>query len=220
MNETATPPDALMVLGSRCPHCPTVLQGLGELIKQGRIGRLEVINLEQRPDLAEALGIRAVPWVRLGPFELEGLRSPAELKQWAERAGSPEGLAEYFEELLREGRLQQVVDHIRRDPPALKGLLIPLADPEAELQIRLGIGAVMEDLAGSEALQAGVADLGELTRHEQALVRNDACHYLGMSASPEAVPYLRARLEDSDPGVVEVAQEALELLSDAGITLH
>ena len=41
-------------------------------------------------------------------------------------------------------------------------------------------------------------------------MRNDACHYLGMSASPEAVPYLRARLEDSDPGVVEVAQEALD----------
>ena len=220
MTPTSTPPDALMVLGSRCPHCPTVLQGLSELIKQGRIGRLEVINLEQRPELAEELGIRAVPWVRLGPFELEGLRSAAELKQWAERAGSTQGLAEYFQELLKEGKLQQVVDHIRRDPSALKGLLVPLSDPEAELQIRLGIGAVMEDLAGSEALQANVAGLGELTRHEQALVRNDACHYLGMSESPEAVPYLRARLQDSDPGVVEVAQEALEQLRDNGITLH
>lgn len=220
MTPTSTPPDALMVLGSRCPHCPTVLQGLSELIKQGRIGRLEVINLEQRPDLAEELGIRAVPWVRLGPFELEGLRSPAELKQWAERAGSTEGLSEYFQELLKEGKLQQVVEHIRRDPPALKGLLAPLADTEAELQIRLGIGAVMEDLAGSEALQAAVSDLGELTRHEQALVRNDASHYLGMSESPAAVPYLRERLQDNDPDVAEVAQEALDQLSDAGITLH
>lgn len=212
-----TPPDALMVLGSRCPHCPTVLQGLSELIKQGRLGRLEVINIEQRPDLAEELGIRAVPWVRLGPFQLEGLRSPAELREWAERAASEEGLAEYFQELFKEGKLQQVVDHIRRSPQALRSLLDLLADPEVELQVSLGIGAVMEHFVDTDTLRAIVPELGELTRHSEPRIRNDACHYLGMTASPDAVGYLKACLNDSDKDVAEVAGESLDILQEAGI---
>lgn len=215
----STVPDALMVLGSRCPHCPTVLQGLSELIKQGKIGRLEIINLEQRPELADTLGIRAVPWVQLGPFQLEGLRSPAELAQWAERANSDEGLAEYFKELLKEGRLQQVVEHIQRKPAALRSLLLLLVDPDIELQITLGIGAVMEHFADTDALRAIVPALGELTQNDAARIRNDACHYLGMSASAEAVPYLQACLNDSDDDVTEVAQESLDNLKQAGVNI-
>jgi hypothetical protein len=30
--DSRTPPDALLLLGTRCPYCPAVLKGLGELI--------------------------------------------------------------------------------------------------------------------------------------------------------------------------------------------
>ena len=100
MIETARP-DALLLLTSTCPYCPTVLAALSDLVKSGDIGRLEVVNIGTRPEIAQQYGVRTVPWMRIGPFELEGLRSPAELKQWVERAGTPEGLAEYFHELPR-----------------------------------------------------------------------------------------------------------------------
>jgi thioredoxin-like negative regulator of GroEL len=108
-------PDALLLLTSTCPYCPTVLAALSDLVKSGDIGRLEVVNIGAHPEIAQQYGVRTVPWVRIGPFELEGLRSPAELKQWVERAGTPEGLAEYFHELLKEGALLKVSTQAARD---------------------------------------------------------------------------------------------------------
>ena len=96
-------PDALLLIASGCPHCPTVLQGLSELVKAGVIGRLEVVNIGAHPEIAQGHGVRGVPWLRLGPFELEGLRAPAELRRWAERAGSNAGMADYVAELLKTG---------------------------------------------------------------------------------------------------------------------
>ena len=78
MSDTAennTSPQALMLLGTHCPHCPSVLNSLSELVKQGVISRLEVVNLEQRPELGRELGVRSVPWVRIGQFELPGLHT-------------------------------------------------------------------------------------------------------------------------------------------------
>jgi hypothetical protein len=210
-------PDALLLLTPQCPHCPTVLQGLGELVKTGRIGRLEVVNLQVRPEVGQRLGVRSVPWLRLGPFELEGLRSPTELARWAERAGSTQGMADYLAELLASGRLDQATEQIQRDPANTEALLLLLGDPDTELTVRIGISAILEGLAGTDLLRSLVEPLGALSRHEEARIRHDACHYLGLSASPAALPYLQQRLEDGDPGVVEAAQEALEYLGEAGI---
>ena len=90
MSESTTPPEALMLLGTSCPHCPVVLDALSELVKQGVIASLEVVNLEKKPDIAEQLGVRTVPWVRIGWYELEGLHSRAELQYWAELFGTSE----------------------------------------------------------------------------------------------------------------------------------
>ena len=42
-------PDALLLISTRCPHCPAMLSALADLVKQGTIGRLEAVNLEQHP---------------------------------------------------------------------------------------------------------------------------------------------------------------------------
>jgi len=67
----------------------------------------------------------------------------------------------------------------------------------------------MEDLAGTDRLRELVGRLGELTRHEEARIRGDACHYLELAGDPAAIAYLKPRLEDPDTEVREVAQEAL-----------
>lgn len=205
-------PDAFLALGTHCPHCPAVLAGLSELVKQGLIGKLEVVNLDQRPETATELGIRGVPWVRIGPFELEGLRSPAELKNWAQRAGTTEGMADYFREVLSEGKLEQVSRIIDQDPTAMDALLHLLADPDTELQIRLGLSAVIEDYAGQPELQHITEKLGQLTRHDDARIRNDACYLLGLSGDRRALPYLKERLKDSNTDVRDTAEESLEEL--------
>lgn len=206
-------PDALLYIATGCPHCPTVLAGLTELIKSGHIGRLEVVNITRHPELARVQGVRAVPWLQLGPFELTGLRAPAELAQWAARAHTPEGMADYLRELLTEGNLGKARATLQRAPqPTAAALVRLLGDTAAELQVRVGVSALLEELEGGATLAAQVAALGVLTRHADARIRIDAAHTLGLSHAPAARPFLEELQHDGDAEVREVAQESLAAL--------
>lgn len=211
MNETQAP-DALLLLGTTCPNCPAVLKSLGNLVKQGRLGRLEVVNLQQRPDIAAELGVRSVPWVRISNFELIGLRSEAEYGEWIEKVRSAGGDLDQLRELLGSGEAINVARMVEQTPDLLDSLLKLLGDEEEKLNVRLGIGVVMEELAGSEPLEPAMDSLAALSRHQAAAIRADACHYLGLIGAPEARPWLEARLEDEDPTVREIAAESLRLL--------
>ncbi len=212
MNEAAatTPPDALLLLGTHCPHCPSVLQGLSNLVKAGTLGTLKVVNIEQRIDIARELGVRSVPWVRIGSFVLEGLRSEQELAEWAARAATGSGMHEWLGELLSSGKLDQALEQIRSAPDGMDALLQLFTDTDTQLNTRIGISAIMEDLQGSEALRKIVEQLGKLTQHEDARIRGDACHYLALSGSPKAVDYIRPLLQDADAEVRDVARESIE----------
>lgn len=214
MNDPAVQrPEALLLIGNGCPHCPVVLQGLSELVKTGQLGRLEIINITVHPEVAQLHGVRSVPWLRLGPFQLTGLRSPAELAQWVHRVQSDQGMVEYFSELLAAGDLAAVSATLKRAPEGTATLLQLLGDPKAELQVRLGVAAVLEDLEGSESLADMVDSLGQLTRHADPRIRIDAAHALGLSHQPSARPYLENLLKDPDSEVREVAGDSLKTLS-------
>lgn len=207
------PPDALLLLTSTCPYCPAVLAALNDLVKKGDIGKLEVVNIGTHPEVARKYGVRTVPWVRLGPFELEGLRSPAELKQWVERAGTPEGLAEYFHELLKEGALPKVSAQAASNPAALDALLRLLGDSDTELTVRIGINAVFEGLEGDAALQRAVEALIALSTHRDAHIRGDAAHLLSLTHNPAAQTHLDRLLHDEIADVREIAREGLERIN-------
>lgn len=212
MNEPAanTPPDALFLLGTHCPHCPTVLQGLANLVKAGTLGSLKIVNIEQRGDIARELGVRTVPWVRIGAFELEGLRSEKELREWAVKATANTGMTDWLDELLSSGNIRKPLERIKSEPALMDALLELFTDPDTGLNIRIGISAIMEDLQGTETLSSIVNRLGELTRHEDARIRGDACHYLALSGDPAATAYIKPLLKDEDENVREVARESLE----------
>jgi thiol-disulfide isomerase/thioredoxin len=205
-------PAALLFLAGQCPHCPAVLAALSELVKRGVIGRLEVVNIESHPEAAQALAVRSVPWLRIGPFQLAGARSPAELEIWARRAASEEGVSDAFHDLLKQADLAQVLRLIQADAARLAALLPIVANPEASLNVKLGVGVVFEEYAGQPALQALVAELGGLTQHADARVRADASHLLSLTQSAEARAWLQARLRDDSADVREIAAESLQTL--------
>ncbi len=205
----SAPPDALLLLAPGCPHCPAILDGLARLVKDGHIGSLEVVNIAARPDRAAALGVRSVPWVRVGEFVLEGARSPQELAHWAAQVGTDEGVREYVSARLKDGALADLERVLAKQPHWLPALLPLIADPDTELHVRIGLGALFESMAGSPLLQGLVPALGQLSTHTDRRVRSDACHYLALSGSRDAIPYLRARLQDSESEVREIAEESL-----------
>ncbi len=205
-------PDALLLISTHCPHCPAMLSILTDMVKQGTIGRLEAVNLEQRPEVGQALGVRSVPWVRIGRIELAGVHGKAELADWAAKADSEEGLADYFHMLLKKGQLPRVQTLIDAEPALLAAVLPIVGNVDASLNVRLGAGVLFEAFAGTRTLAALIPQLGELSRHPDARVRADACHYLGLSGDATARPWLDARTTDDDADVREIAAESLESL--------
>lgn len=205
-------PDALLLISTHCPRCPAVLAALADLLKQGAIGRLEAVNLEQRPEVAQALGVRSVPWTRIGRIELFGAQSRTELADWAAKADSETGLADWFHLLLKEGQLPRVQSLIEAEPGLLAAVLPIVGNVEASLNVRLGAGVLLEHFAGTDTLRVLLPRLGELSRHDDARVRADACHYLGLTGDAAARTWLDPRLADEDADVREIAAESLQVI--------
>lgn len=206
-------PDATLYIATGCAYCPAVLAAASELVKAGLLSRLEVINTIVDPQSAQRANVRSVPFLRLGPYLLEGVRTPAELERYARSAGTPEGLAAWIAEELAGGAIARVLAVVHADDDRLETLLILLADPETPLAVRVGIGAIMEDFRAQPALRRIVPQLGALTRHADARVRTDAAHYLALSCAPAAIEFLEPLRQDTDSSVREVAQEGLNQLN-------
>jgi hypothetical protein len=206
-------PDAELLIATGCTHCPVVMAALSDLLKKGRIGRLDVYNIAAHPQAAEARGARGVPWIRIGPFELSGAHTPAELADWVERAGSPTGWQDYLQDRLAGGELEAATAAARRDAAARQALLALAADLETPFAVRIGVGAVLEELGPEGLLQDLVEPIERtLVGSEHPQVRADAAHFLGLSGSPAAADPLRRLLDDDNAEVREIAQEALDAL--------
>lgn len=208
-----TPPDALLFITQDCPHCPAVLEGLNELAQQGHIGKITVVDATAHPEQAAEYGVRSAPWLRLGDtFTLIGKQSPDELRLWAEWASGEEGIMHYVEHMLREGGYQHAAAFIAADTHRLKPLLAVIANPEANISVRLGVSGLLEAYANTPDLQQLLPHLAELARHEDHRVRADACYLLGLTGSKAARTYVEACLNDANEEVREIAEEAMEKL--------
>lgn len=207
---SVAPPDALLLVSPSCPHCAAVLEGLAALVKEGVVGRLQVVNVAVHPEEASSRGARSVPWFGIGAFVFDGAMKTADLRRWAQRAGDGNGMGAYFLEMLRSGRRRHVEAVIRADSRHSLALVDLLRDPEASMAVRLGIGAVLEALQGSAGARPMVAELGALTRGRDVRLRADACHYLSLIGTPETIPFLEACRADEDAEVREIAAESLQ----------
>lgn len=204
-----TSPSALLLITSSCPHCPSVLQSLSELIKEGKLSRLEVINIEKNSQRAEELNVRSVPWLKLGDFELVGLKSKSEIAKWITKTESPEDMSAYFEELMTSGKIDKVKLMVEDRPELMQALFDIMASETSGLSARIGVGAIIEQFAGRDILIHKIDALGEYCKSPLARIRNDTCYYLGLSQHTDARKYLRPLLEDEDDEVREVVKEAL-----------
>jgi hypothetical protein len=195
-----------------CAHCPVVLDALGRLLKEGRLGRLEVVNVAAHPEAALAAGTRSVPWTRIGRFELDGLYGPAELAEWARHAAGATGMADYLAHLLEQRQLDRAVATARREPGALEALLGLAGSLEVAMGVRIGVSAVVEELQGTAVLRDALPVLTRLAASPEPQVRADAAHFLGLAANRAARPTLEALRADPDPQVREIADESLAML--------
>ncbi len=211
-----TLPDVLMFMGTRCAYCLPMMQVLSELMKAGHIGELRIVNIEENSELAAQLAVRSVPWLQLGPFELQGSRPKKELLLWLERASSFDGMTEYLDEVLSEGNIQFADKLIQRYPQALGNVIELMARPEAKINVRLGVGVIIEGMAEAEKFKAVIPRLIEYLASDDARIRGDACHYLSLTKDRSHIPVIEKLLSDESEEVREIAQDSLDDLRAMG----
>jgi len=207
----------LMLMGTQCTYCGPMMQALTELMKDGEFAHLNIVNIEQDPQLASQLGVRSVPWLQIGLFELPGSRSKQELQLWIKRASSAEGLTEYIEEMLLEGNISSVRKLIERDldnghHQALHSVIHLMADPDAKINVRLGVGVIIEDIAESQNFKEVTPLLVSYLSDKDARIRSDACHYLSLTKDVSFIPFIEKLLSDDSEEVREIAEDSMEEL--------
>ena len=204
------PINALLFTTPGCPHCAGVKAALNTLLHEGKIALLEIVDATLETERAQALGVKSVPWLLLGVLQFEGAMSLGDLRLWAERAAHTDGVKTYFYEMLKSGKRAKVEQMIRQQPEQAAILGELLRDSAASMAVRIGIGAVLEELHGSDLLGALVPNLVQILQDQEPRNRADAAHYLSLIATPAALEALRNYLADADSEVRAVAQEALE----------
>lgn len=210
-----TAPQALLFTAPGCPHCPGVKAALEKLLEEGLLGDLEVVSVAEDQARAAELGVRSVPWLKLGEFVLTGAQTPQQLREWALKAsGDEQDTGEYLEHLLANGQLDEAEAMLQKQPEHVGELLALLEKPASRIQVRLGVSAIIEGLEGSEALKQQLPRLVAMSEHSEHQLRSDACHFLGLTHSAEAEAPLRRCLEDDHPEVREIAADSLEILHE------
>ncbi len=213
-NPPSDSPDAELLLATHCAHCSIVLEGLSQLLKEGLIGQLAITNIVPRPERAQELNVRSVPWTRLGPFILEGQHSLSELRKWAQRANSIEGMSEYIAEELKQGNLNKLIRILNSAPQQLRAVILLLEDENTEMQVRIGIDAILESIENKADLARLIPEFNHLASHNNPRIRTDVGYYLALTDSPEAIPVLKKLLEDELEEIREIAREGLERLAE------
>lgn len=206
-------PHALLFTAPGCPHCPGVKAALEKLNAEGVIDGLELHDVSREPEQAAALGVRSVPWLKLGEFILHGAQTPQQLREWAERAANPAGMRGYLAHLLEGGELAEAERQVSAQPLLLAELLPLLEDTQSPIQVRLGVSAILEEFEGTQPLRDLLPRLIALSRHPDHRLRSDACYLLGLSHDEAARETLLRCAEDEHPEVRDIAAEALSMLA-------
>jgi len=214
MDNTHHIAEAKLLIAPGCPHCATMMSLLGDLLKEGRISRLLMINIAEQPDEAAIHNVRSVPWLKLGEMEFTGAHSRAELEHAIDMAVSDDGQQRFLFEKLKNGRLDEVIEIVESDKKQLPVLVALLKGNEVPMTVRIGVSAVIEGLQQDPAeLQKILPDLLELSESTDETIRADACHFLSLAGGDEALARLQQCINDESEMVREVAAESIEALS-------
>ena len=213
MNNTRKP-TVLLLVSTHCPHCHAQEKLLHERMDKGLLAKLDVINIERFPEVAEQYGVRSVPWIQLGDFVFDGALTAAGLDQWIDHAKSGNGQSQYIAYLLEHGKLVKASEWIEKGNATLKDLIPLLAAPDTRINVRVGVGALMEHFEDTQKIRDIIPELINLMQSDHLTIRTDACHYLSLTHSMDVIESLKKMLDDEDEQVREVARESIEALKE------
>jgi len=203
--------EAKLLIAPGCQYCTAMMNLLGDLLKEGRIARLLMINIAEHPDEAAKHNVRSVPWLKLGEMEFTGAQTRTELEHAIDMAVSDDGQQRFLLEQLKNGRLEEVVAMVKRDKSQLPDLVALLKGKEVPITVRIGVSAILEGFQENPSVLKDILpDLLELSESSDETIRADACHFLSLEGSDTAKKRLQECIKDNSAMVREIAEESLK----------
>ena len=115
-------------------------------------------------------------------------------------------IADYME----KGFLGNIIDMFKHDK-SLYPLVGELMRDE-RMRVRLGISALVETLVREDTdnIARSIQSIAVLLKDQSPTIRGDAAYLLGVIGQREVIPFLAEAADDDNPGVREIAREAIE----------
>lgn len=196
-----------------CPHCQSMIKICTDLVKAGDIARLEIINIAEALKLAQQAKVRSTPFVKIADFDLVGLHTKQELKDWIAKAHSNEGKMDYINQLFEQGKIDAVEQLIKASVDDRVILLNMLADMDTPFTSRIGISALFEGIEGTDELVALIPQLCDKLPNKHASIRVDIAYILGLTKSRKALDCLQPFIHDEFADVRESVEDAMALIN-------
>ena len=145
---------------THCPNCHAQEKILRQLLIQEPALQLKTVNLEQSPEVQLTPAIQSVPTLLINEYRFEGLMTANEIGLWISPGNHDKA---YINGLLKSGQLDSARIWLQQHPAALSCIPELLADESIEMTVRIGLDAIIEQLAAS-------GELSSLTRSEERRV--------------------------------------------------
>jgi hypothetical protein len=214
------PASIRVYMSPQCPFCPqTVLQCLA-LADASVYCHVVVVDGTLFPEQAEKDEIRSAPTIILDQaFRWSGSVKPEELVQVILHRDPSQLRAESLEQMLHEGRAEELAAMMAERRQVFPGLLDLLVD--TKWPVRLGAMVTFQHLAESRPDLASQIALSLWDRFPRVddTIQGDILFLFGESRDPSLLPMLHAIIEGHHPQEVkEAARDAVKTMMNPTIT--
>lgn len=213
------PIEILVFMATVCPHCPGAVRAANGLALASRRVTVFIVDAQQFPDLAERYKVSHVPATVVdGELFLNEVVPAERLADLLLDRGTDE-----YEKVLLQSQIssgQSVLASHRllnsdRAAPAFLALW-----RKSTLTMRMGLllaaqDALDEDPHALDGIVPGLIELLDPAGEGDDAVRGDTTDLLGQIGHPDARESIEAMLDDANPEIVEIAEEALENIADS-----
>jgi glutaredoxin len=210
----AEPADIWIFIAPVCPYCPHAVRAANKLAAASDKVNTTIIDVALFPELAARFKVRSVPMIVINKELLIGEMRPAEdLAQILLARGTPAYRMETIESQVKTGNSELAADQLLRIDRSIPAFLE--AWRRSTLSTRMGLYLAAEKalVQVPRILDDIVSGLVEMLDSSDIAVKGDTADLLGRIGHHTAKLPLERLLQDANPDIVEVAEEALKNLS-------
>ena len=214
IQQIATPVEIMVLISSFCTNCPLVVEAVLSLAVTSPLISAYVIDVQHVAPFAEEYAIQSVPATIIDRHLVHiGETTPERLVEIVLNRGTDAYKRDVMRSLIDRGTIDEAVD-LLCEQSDVDGMLTLFE--EGDLSMRMGVLVVFEEALEKNrtTIQNMVPKLISMLTNTDARIRGDIADLLGKIGDPRALPHLEHLTNDSDPDVVDAAEEAIEMLRE------